>query len=121
MGLVYSMLTLRGNFRALPRIDRLWAAVQGSFVTPCSSGDARGFDPAVRVVVFFTSADDGPICIERGRADIYLGHRGTLRLLLIDQGERWLDNLSGPLAATPRSSGIVSSMVVATVREVRRD
>ena len=93
--------------------------MKSSFVTPCGS-DARRFDLEVRVMIFFTSANDGPICIQRGRADVYLG-RGALRLLLIDQGEGRLDTLSGPLTAATRSSGIVSSVVVDIAREVRRD
>lgn len=94
--------------------------MKGSFVAPCGS-DALRLDPVVRVVIFFTSADNGPICIQRGCANVYLGHRGALRLLLIDQSEGRLDNLSGPLTAASRSSSIVSSVVVGIVREVRRD
>ena len=94
--------------------------MKSSFVAPCGS-DARRLDPVVRVVIFFTSADNGPVCIKRGRANVYLGHCGALRLLLVDQGEGRLNNLSGPLTAAPRSSGVVSSVVVDIVREVRRD
>ena len=114
MRLVYFVLVLRGNFRALTRVDRLWLTTQGSFVTPCSS-ETRRLGPVKRVMILFTSADNGSICIERGRTNIDLGHRGTLRLLLIDQGEWWLNNIGPPLAAASRSSSVVSTVVAATV------